>query len=162
MTRSGCAVSRTPRLTALVVTVAAAMSLCEGIAAAQVPVSSAAARPGSADLGQVGPVDTARRPAHRALQPIRDSLSTIDYGAVARQRAPEASAQPAASGRRRSVTRRILGGVIGAAGGLFAGGYLGAVIEGDGCHCDDPGLTGALIGAPVGAVTGGILGALFF
>ena len=53
-------------------------------------------------------------------------------------------------------------GAIGATGGLFAGGFLGAAIEGDRCNCDDPGLMGALIGAPVGAVTGGILGALFF
>ena len=43
-----------------------------------------------------------------------------------------------------------------------AAAYLGAFIEGDRCHCDDPGLKGALIGAPVGAVTGGILGAKFF
>ena len=43
-----------------------------------------------------------------------------------------------------------------------AGAQLGAFIEGDRCHCDDPGLKGALIGAPVGAVTGGILGAKFF
>ena len=41
---------------------------------------------------------------------------------------------------------------------LFAGGYLGAAIEGDRCHCDDPGLKGAVIGAPIGAATGGILG----
>ena len=61
----------------------------------------------------------------------------------------------------RSVTRKVLGALVGAAGGLFAGGYVGAAIEGDGCHCDDPGLMGALIGAPVGAAAGGILGALF-
>ncbi len=64
--------------------------------------------------------------------------------------------------RERSVGRRILGGALGGVGGLFAGGYLGAKIEGDGCHCDDPGLMGALIGAPIGAVAGAILGAMFF
>lgn len=64
--------------------------------------------------------------------------------------------------RERSTTRKIFGAAIGATAGLFAGGYLGAVIEGDGCHCDDPGLQGALIGAPVGMVLGGILGAVFF
>jgi len=61
----------------------------------------------------------------------------------------------------RSVTRKVLGAIVGATGGFFAGGYLGAAIEGDGCHCDDPGLKGALIGAPVGAAAGGILGGLF-
>ena len=61
----------------------------------------------------------------------------------------------------RSATRKILGGIVGATGGFFAGGYTGAWIEGDRCHCDDPGLKGALIGAPIGAIVGGILGALF-
>ena len=58
----------------------------------------------------------------------------------------------------RGVGRKILGAIVGAAGGFFAGGYLGAAIEGDRCHCDDPGLKGALIGAPVGAAAGGVLG----
>jgi len=88
-------------------------------------------------------------------QPIRDSLATLDFGRYA-------PVQAARSGQKRSVGRRVLGGAIGATGGLFAGGYLGAAIEGDRCNCDDPGLMGALIGAPVGAVIGGILGALFF
>ena len=77
-------------------------------------------------------------------------------------RALDQSKAAASSGRHRSVGRKVLGAAIGAVGGLFAGGYLGAKIEGDSCHCDDPGLMGALIGAPVGAVTGGILGAKFF
>lgn len=32
------------------------------------------------------------------------------------------------------------------------------VALGDSCHCDDPGLEGALIGAPIGAALGGIAG----
>ena len=58
----------------------------------------------------------------------------------------------------RGVGRKVLGAIVGAAGGFFAGGYLGAAIEGDRCHCDDPGLKGALIGMPIGATAGGILG----
>jgi hypothetical protein len=61
----------------------------------------------------------------------------------------------------RSWPRRLIGGLVGGAGGFFLGGYLGASIEGDSCDCDDPGLKGALIGAPIGAVVGGVLGALF-
>jgi hypothetical protein len=151
----------TGRLTALTVTIATALSLSGGIASAQTRVSSVAARPGSAELaGVASPISSARGGEHRALQPIRDSLRTMDYGPLTRP--TRASAQNAASGSRRSVARRTLGGAIGATAGLFAGGELGAAIEGDICHCDDPGLKGALIGAPVGAVTGGILGALFF
>ena len=51
---------------------------------------------------------------------------------------------------RRGAGRIILGAVVGAVGGLFAGGIAGAAIEGDSCHCDDAGLMGALIGAPIG------------
>jgi hypothetical protein len=151
------------RLTALAVTIATAISLSGGIASAQTRISPVAARPGSADLADVASsADTARRREHRTLQPIRDSLRTIDHGPLTRPGVTGASAQTAPSGKKRSVARRVLGGAIGATAGFFAGGYLGAAIEGDGCHCDDPGLKGALIGAPVGAVTGGILGAMFF
>ena len=60
-----------------------------------------------------------------------------------------------------SARRDVLGAIVGATGGFFAGGYTGAWIEGDRCHCDDPGLKGALIGAPVGAAVGGVLGGFF-
>jgi hypothetical protein len=59
------------------------------------------------------------------------------------------------------VWRRIAGAAVGATGGFFGGGFLGAAIEGDSCSCDDPGLKGFLIGAPAGAVAGGILGAMW-
>ena len=60
----------------------------------------------------------------------------------------------------RGAGRKVFGALVGAAAGFFAGGYLGAAIEGDRCHCDDPGLKGALIGMPVGAAAGGILGGI--
>ena len=63
---------------------------------------------------------------------------------------------------RRSPGRIIAGAAVGATAGFFAGGYLGAVIDGDCGGCDDPGFTGFLIGAPVGAAVGGILGGKFF
>ena len=66
-----------------------------------------------------------------------------------------------ASSDKRSKTTIILGAAVGATAGLFAGGYIGAWIEGDRCNCDDPGLMGALIGAPIGTVVGGILGGFF-
>ena len=148
-------------LAAFVVTVATTVSLSEGVASAQVPVGQVGTSRGPAEVAGVEPRAGTGRREQRDLQPIRDSLSTIDYGALTRQGVTGASAQTAASGRRRSATRKILGGAIGATGGFFAGGYLGAAIEGDRCQCDDPGLKGALIGAPVGAVIGGILGAMF-
>ena len=66
--------------------------------------------------------------------------------------------QVSSGGKGQSVGRKVLGGVVGAVGGFFLGGTLGAAIEGNSCACDDPGLKGWLIGAPVGAVAGGIVG----
>ena len=71
------------------------------------------------------------------------------------------SGQTTASSGKRTPMRIFLGAAVGATAGLFAGGYIGAWIEGDSCNCDDPGLMGALIGAPIGTVAGGILGGFF-
>jgi hypothetical protein len=80
-----------------------------------------------------------------------------------RNGSPEQSPSSAAfQTRKRSTARKIVGAAVGAFGGFFLGGYAGAAIEGDRCHCDDPGLQGFLIGAPIGAVAGGILGAKVF
>jgi hypothetical protein len=73
---------------------------------------------------------------------------------------PKPGPQTPTVSKQRSIRRKVLGAIVGATGGFFAGGYLGATIEGD-CDCDDPGLKGAVIGAPIGAVTGGILGYKF-
>lgn len=50
--------------------------------------------------------------------------------------------------------------LIGAVGGGLGGFYLGAAIERKyiPCHCDDPGLQGAILGIPIGAAGGGIAG----
>jgi len=160
MIRVGRSISKGAQLLALVMT---PVFVFEGSASAQVSAGAVAAALSAAQLPEVKlRADTPGQMADRTVQPIRDSLSRVDYGRVTGQRVSGVALQSAASGRKRSVARRILGGALGATGGLFAGGFLGAAIEGDRCNCDDPGLMGALIGAPVGAVTGGILGALFF
>jgi hypothetical protein len=73
---------------------------------------------------------------------------------------PAAAPQASSAGRQRSAGKKVLGAIVGATGGFFAGGFLGAKIDGE-CDCDDPGFKGALIGAPVGSVAGGILGYKF-
>jgi hypothetical protein len=52
------------------------------------------------------------------------------------------------------VSAAIVLGVV----GMFAGGAMGAALEGDSCNCDDPGLFGFTIGMPVGAAIGAVLG----
>jgi len=89
------------------------------------------------------------------------SLPYESMPAVAMDFAPPSQTATAPPSKKRSPTRIILGAIVGATGGLFAGGYIGAWIEGDSCNCDDPGLMGALIGAPIGAAFGGILGGFF-
>ena len=101
--------------------------------------------------------------ALRALtnaQPIRQSIASIDFNQVASTR-QEAPAPKPSSGTQRSIGRKIAGGAIGGVGGFFAGGYIGAAIDGDCGGCDDPGLVGFAIGFPVGGVVGGVLGGLF-
>src|SRR5687768_13099201 len=95
------------------------------------------------------------------LLTVPDFEPGTDDRLLAPARAAGFAAQNTAPSRRRSPARVILGAVVGATGGFFAGGYTGAWIEGDRCHCDDPGLKGALIGAPIGAAVGGILGGLY-
>ncbi len=159
MVQLGIGISRRRRLTVCAAAAVAALMVFEGPASAQVR-TAADIRP--TDHPRVALyVGTPQGDAPRTPQLIRDSLSSLDYRRLADD-AGKGAAQASTSSRKRSVGRKILGGAIGATAGLFAGGYLGAKIEGDRCNCDDPGLVGALIGAPVGAVAGGILGALVF
>jgi len=57
------------------------------------------------------------------------------------------------SRRERKAALGILFGIA----GFFGGGLLGSALEPN-CHCDDPGLQGALIGVPIGAVAGAVFG----
>ena len=90
------------------------------------------------------PVDVAGRPTGPALRSDR----FLQAPSSTRSRA-----------RARSNKRIVAAAIVGGVGGFFAGGFLGAHIEGDRCNCDDPGVRGFLIGAPIGTVAGAIAGA---
>ena len=98
-----------------------------------------------------------------ALGPLRLSLERAAAAQTLQpvfvQQSAAVTRQSGTSRSSRSTGRKIAGGVVGAVGGFFCGGFLGAAIEGDRCDCDDPGFLGFLIGAPIGAAVGGILGA---
>jgi hypothetical protein len=149
------------RLSPLAVLLVATTLLCADAASAQVRLNSTAPVDSTVGSGVLGGPTLVPPGGHRPPQPIRDALGAIDVRAVPGPGLARASLQTPAPADKKSVARRVLGGAVGATAGLFAGGYLGAAIEGDRCHCDDPGLKGALIGIPIGAVTGGVLGALF-
>jgi hypothetical protein len=108
----------------------------------------------------LSPSDTfAQAPRH--VTPIRQAIANLDFSRLELRQTPQSGVQRPA-GRQRSIGRKIAGGAIGGVGGFFAGGYLGAAIDGDCGGCDDPGFLGALIGAPIGAAIGAILGVKFF
>ena len=76
-------------------------------------------------------------------------------------RTPRVDVREIRTAKSRSIGYRgPVAAAIGAFGGLILGGVLGATIENRiyPCHCDDPGLQGALVGMPVGAISGGVLG----
>jgi hypothetical protein len=105
------------------------------------------------------PVDTGRLDTSpwTMTPPILDASTKPQLGpGIPPKRAPAGSA---AAGRNR-LGRQIAWGILGAVGGFFAGGMVGAALEGDSCGCDDPGLMGFLVGAPFGAAAGGITGAI--
>jgi hypothetical protein len=73
---------------------------------------------------------------------------------------PPRLAQNTASGSRSArALKRIVGGVVGGAGGFMVGGLVGSKLEPN-CRCDDPGLRGFLIGAPIGAALGALAGVM--
>ena len=116
------------------------------------PVSSVAQTPGraAASLAAHTPISTSVRV--QALSKMQ--LDRLAARSRSQQRPPQ-------SERRRSTGRIVLGAAVGATAGFFAGGYLGAAIDGDCGGCDDPGFKGFLIGFPVGGVVGGVLGGLY-
>lgn len=87
---------------------------------------------------------------------LRQSIANVRFD-DAPMVTSRADAPPAAqSGNGMSTPMRALWTIAAGFGGFYAGGIIGARIEG-GCNgCDDPGLKGALIGAPIGAATAAI------
>ncbi len=63
---------------------------------------------------------------------------------------------PKRSGAYRDAQRVMAAVALGIVG-TFAGGIVGAVVEGD-CHCPNRGMRGLVIGAPIGAAAGAALG----
>ena len=90
----------------------------------------------------------------RSARPLQQSIARIRETPIRLQGARQVQQHP----RSRGTRRQHIFEQIGAGLGLLAGGYLGVKIEGDSCHCDDPGLGGFLIGATIGAVAGGVIG----
>jgi hypothetical protein len=120
----------------------------------------------AASLAAGVPATTGVNTSAAAPMPIRMSLESVARESAATEVRQSASLpRPAATNsapRRRSVGKVIVGVLVGGTVGFFAGGYTGIAIENkfNPCHCDDPGLKGAIIGAPIGAVVGAIAGGL--
>ena len=87
---------------------------------------------------------------------LRQAAKEIRFATAEPTRGTEtATPAPKRAPRMGGVERGVLTGLAGF-GGFFAGGYIGAAIEGP-CDCDDPGFMGAIIGAPIGAAAAAIV-----
>ena len=86
---------------------------------------------------------------------FRASLAAVRFDASARayNSAPATARVPR---REMGTGHRILLTSVAGLGGFFAGGFIGAAIEGDRCNCDDPGFKGFLIGLPIGTAAAAI------
>ena len=104
------------------------------------------------------PAAFAAEPADTGIDRValRQSIANVrfdDAPIVASRKEDPPAAQ---GGNGMSTPMRALWTIAAGFGGFYAGGVIGARIEG-GCNgCDDPGLKGALIGAPIGAATAAI------
>lgn len=101
---------------------------------------------GDVHVGPDGVLVTGQRVA--SLNDILDRTSRVDVLEIR-------------TAKSRSIgLRGAAGALIGTVGGFFLGAVTGSAIENKlhPCHCDDPGLIGALVGAPIGAIGGGVLG----
>ncbi|HEX5216899.1 MAG TPA: hypothetical protein VFV98_15665 [Vicinamibacterales bacterium] len=86
---------------------------------------------------------------------FRASVAAVrfDPSGVAYDSAPATNRVPR---REMSTGKRVLWTSLAGLGGFFAGGYIGAAIDGDCGGCDDPGFKGFLIGLPIGTAAAAI------
>lgn len=89
---------------------------------------------------------------------IRASLAKIDSATVVSTAMPARNVQTPAKPQR-STTRKVVGGVLGAAGGFVAGALAGGLIFQQG---DLPHFHFAIVGGALGAFAGAALGAKYF
>ena len=86
---------------------------------------------------------------------FRASVAAVKFDTASAEKA-SASAPKIRRAAKMGTGERIGWTALAGLGGFFAGGYIGAAIEGDSCQCDDPGLKGALTGMPIGAAAAAI------
>jgi hypothetical protein len=120
------------------------------VAFAPVPVESRLSLPNL----QITPISTWKM-SDADLEKLRADALIAPQSIVSASPSPVARAKQSVHSNR--ALKRTIAGIAGGVGGFFAGGIIGAKLEGD-CNCDDPGLLGAVIGAPIGAAVGAIVG----
>ena len=86
---------------------------------------------------------------------FRASIDTVKFDTASAEKS-SASVRALRRQGKMGTGERIGWTALAGLGGFFAGGYIGAAIEGDRCNCDDPGLKGALTGMPIGAAAAAI------
>jgi hypothetical protein len=87
---------------------------------------------------------------------LRASIEAVKFDTAPAEKPSASLVAVARQNDKMGTGQRVFWTSLAGLGGFFAGGYIGAAIEGDGCHCDDPGLKGALIGIPIGTAAAAI------
>ena len=90
---------------------------------------------------------------------FRESIAHVRLAAPAPVQRPQMSALRSArvAPPRLSTPKRVVLTALAGFGGFYAGGVIGAAIDGECGGCDDPGLKGALIGMPIGTAAAAIV-----
>ena len=88
---------------------------------------------------------------------FRASIANVRFAPPARPPLTSVSRPGRVARERMSIPKRIVLTAVAGFGGLYAGGIIGARIDGECGGCDDPGMKGALIGMPIGAASAAIV-----
>ena len=89
------------------------------------------------------------------LSAFRASVAAVRFDSPTEARS-SSSSMARVPRREMSMGKRVLWTSVAGLGGFFAGGYIGAAIDGDCGGCDDPGFKGFLIGLPIGTAAAAI------
>lgn len=100
----------------------------------------------------------ARAEGAAPIDPVafRASIANASFDNPDASRVTLSRQQAAGTSDKMGTGWRVLVTALAGMGGFYAGGAIGARIEGPCGGCDDPGFKGAIIGAPIGAAAAAI------
>jgi hypothetical protein len=148
-----------PAVSALVVIGAAVGAQAQSADRLDTPTAYAIPAVQPLDLGGSGAAGGVSFRVRSWQWPVEHRTAVEPASSRSALRASRLAQNPASGSRSVRALKRVVGGLVGGAGGFMVGGLVGSKLE-PSCGCDDPGLRGFLIGAPIGAALGAIAGVM--